>query len=198
MIQFAVETPCDFKDNKLPDVDVTLNVNKEENCRIDFKFYKVPKTNIGWLCFEFWQEKNYFDTGGAPKTQERKSWIGQTNFQGTFFLLQGVPIKMRLSFCSIALEVLIQQDLGCPNKNATGFLLNCSGNPHLTRRRLYSFFNLIYIASFRIQKHFWAISASRDIDFQGFKSKTGSVTFWVSVWEAITQANKHLIPVLWP
>ena len=57
---------------------VTLNVNKEENCRIDFKFYKVPKTNIGWLCFEFWQEKNYFDTGGAPKTQERKSWIGQT------------------------------------------------------------------------------------------------------------------------
>ena len=30
---------------------------------------------------------------------------------------------------------------GCPNKNATGFLLYCSGNTPPTRLRLYSFEN---------------------------------------------------------
>ena len=35
----------------------------------------------------------------------------------------------------------VQCATGCPNKNATGFLLYCSGNTPPTRLRLYSFEN---------------------------------------------------------
>ena len=42
MIQLTVETPCNFPDKKLPVLDVKVNVNTEENNRIDFEFFQKP------------------------------------------------------------------------------------------------------------------------------------------------------------
>ena len=42
MIQLTIETPCKFLDKKLPVLDVKVNVNTEENNRIDFEFFQKP------------------------------------------------------------------------------------------------------------------------------------------------------------
>ena len=39
MIKLTVETPCNFEDGKLPVLDVKVDVNEEENDRIDFQFF---------------------------------------------------------------------------------------------------------------------------------------------------------------
>ena len=45
MIKLTVETPCNFKNQKIPVLDVTVRVNVEENNRIDFEFYEKPTKN---------------------------------------------------------------------------------------------------------------------------------------------------------
>lgn len=45
MIQLTVETPCNFEDNKLPVLDVKVDINEEENYRIDFEFFEKPTRN---------------------------------------------------------------------------------------------------------------------------------------------------------
>ena len=45
MIKLTVETPCNFQDGKMPVLDVKVNVNEEENDRIDFKFFQKPTKN---------------------------------------------------------------------------------------------------------------------------------------------------------
>ena len=45
MIKLTVETPCNFKDKKLPVLDVTVEVNKQENNRLDFEFFEKPSKN---------------------------------------------------------------------------------------------------------------------------------------------------------
>ena len=45
MIRLTVETPCNFVDNKLPVLDVTVNVNVKEHNRIDFEFFEKPTKN---------------------------------------------------------------------------------------------------------------------------------------------------------
>ena len=42
MIKLTVETPCNFENGKLPVLDVTINVNEKEHCRIDFQFFEKP------------------------------------------------------------------------------------------------------------------------------------------------------------
>ena len=45
MIKLTVETPCNFQDGKMPVLDVKVNVNEEENDRIDFEFFQKPTKN---------------------------------------------------------------------------------------------------------------------------------------------------------
>ena len=45
MIKLTVETPCNFADGKLPVLDVTVNINYEEDNRIDFEFFEKPTKN---------------------------------------------------------------------------------------------------------------------------------------------------------
>ena len=45
MIQLTVETPCNFEDNKLPVLDVKVDINETENFRIDFEFFEKPTRN---------------------------------------------------------------------------------------------------------------------------------------------------------
>ena len=45
MIKLTVETPCNFPDGKLPVLDVTVNVNHNEQNRIDFEFFEKPTKN---------------------------------------------------------------------------------------------------------------------------------------------------------
>ena len=45
MIKLTVETPCNFKDGKLPVLDVKVNVNEKEQNRIDFEFFDKPTKN---------------------------------------------------------------------------------------------------------------------------------------------------------
>jgi hypothetical protein len=45
MIQLTVETRCNFEDRKLPVLDVTVDINLDENNRIDFQFFEKPTRN---------------------------------------------------------------------------------------------------------------------------------------------------------
>ena len=45
MIKLTVDTPCNHKDGKLPVLDVKVNVNHDENNRIEFEFYQKPTKN---------------------------------------------------------------------------------------------------------------------------------------------------------
>ena len=45
MIQLTVKTPCNFKDGKLPVLDIKVNINDKEINRIDFEFYEKPTKN---------------------------------------------------------------------------------------------------------------------------------------------------------
>ena len=44
MIKLTIETPCNFPDGKLPVLDVTVNVNSNEQNRIDFEFLRNWRT----------------------------------------------------------------------------------------------------------------------------------------------------------
>ena len=49
MIRLTVETPCNFVDNKLPVLDVTVNVTVNEHNIIVFElFEKSTKKNMGY------------------------------------------------------------------------------------------------------------------------------------------------------
>ena len=45
MVKLTVDTPCNYKDGKLPVLDVKVDVNEEEDNRIDFEFYEKPTKN---------------------------------------------------------------------------------------------------------------------------------------------------------
>ena len=45
MIKLTTETPCNFKDGKIPILDIKVEVNSKENNRIDFEFYQKPTKN---------------------------------------------------------------------------------------------------------------------------------------------------------
>ena len=42
MLKFTIDTPCDHKCNQIAVLDLAVNVNKEENQRIDYEFYEKP------------------------------------------------------------------------------------------------------------------------------------------------------------
>ena len=45
MIKLTVETPCNFEDGKLPVLDVKVNINENEQNRIDYEFFEKPTKN---------------------------------------------------------------------------------------------------------------------------------------------------------
>ena len=45
MIKLTVDTPCDHENGKLPVLDVQVNVNQNEDNRIDFEFFQKPTKN---------------------------------------------------------------------------------------------------------------------------------------------------------
>ena len=45
IIKLTIETLCNFPDGKLPVVDVTVNVNSNEQNGIDFAFFEKPTKN---------------------------------------------------------------------------------------------------------------------------------------------------------
>ena len=45
MIKLTIDTPCNHENGKLPVLDVMVNVNEEENYRIDFEFFEKPTKN---------------------------------------------------------------------------------------------------------------------------------------------------------
>ena len=45
MIQLTVELPCNCIDGKLPVLDVKVDINCEEENRIDFQFFEKPTKN---------------------------------------------------------------------------------------------------------------------------------------------------------
>ena len=45
MIKLTVDTPCSHEDGKLPVLDVKVDVNEEEDNRIDFEFFEKPTKN---------------------------------------------------------------------------------------------------------------------------------------------------------
>ena len=45
MINLTVETPCNFKNGKLPVLDIQVNINKKEMNRIDFEFFEKKTKN---------------------------------------------------------------------------------------------------------------------------------------------------------
>ena len=45
MIKLTTETPCNFKNGKIPILDIKVEVNSKENNIIDFEFYQKPTKN---------------------------------------------------------------------------------------------------------------------------------------------------------
>ena len=42
MLKFTIDTPCNHEDGKIPVLDIKVNINMEENKRLDFEFYEKP------------------------------------------------------------------------------------------------------------------------------------------------------------
>ena len=42
MLKFTIDTPCNHENEKLPVLDLQVNINIEENQRLDFEFYEKP------------------------------------------------------------------------------------------------------------------------------------------------------------
>ena len=45
MLKFTFDTPCSYKENKMPALDIKVNVNHEENERIDYEFFEKATKN---------------------------------------------------------------------------------------------------------------------------------------------------------
>ena len=45
MIKLTVETPCNFKDGKMPVLDIKVRINDKEENRIDFEHFEKPTKN---------------------------------------------------------------------------------------------------------------------------------------------------------
>ena len=46
MIRLTIDTPCNYKDNSIPILDLEVSINQIENNRIDYQFFEKPKKNL--------------------------------------------------------------------------------------------------------------------------------------------------------
>ena len=81
MIKLTIETPCNFKDGKMPVLDVKVNVNKTEQNRIDFEFYekptKNPKVILASSALSFNKKRTILTQEGLRRLRNTKKELGQ-------------------------------------------------------------------------------------------------------------------------
>ena len=80
MIQFTVDTPCNYEDRKLPILDVKVNVNELENNRVDFEFYekttKNPKVILMDSALSFSQKRTILTQECLRRLRNTKKELG--------------------------------------------------------------------------------------------------------------------------
>ena len=81
MIKLTVETPCNFKDGKLPVLDIKVNINDNENNRIDFEFYEKPTQNcrviLASSALSFTKKRTILTQEGLRRLRNTKMELGQ-------------------------------------------------------------------------------------------------------------------------
>ena len=77
MIKLTVETPCNFKDGKLPVLDIKVNINN----RIDFEFYEKPTQNcrviLASSALSFTKKRTILTQEGLRRLRNTKMELGQ-------------------------------------------------------------------------------------------------------------------------
>ena len=80
MIQFTVDTPCNYEDRKLPILDVKVNINEVENNRVDFEFYekttKNPKVILMDSALSFSQKRTILTQECLRRLRNTKKELG--------------------------------------------------------------------------------------------------------------------------
>ena len=81
MIQLTAETPCNSEDGKLAVLDVTVNINEAEHCRIDFEFYekptKYPKVILADSALSFDKKRTILTQEGLRRLRNTKLELGE-------------------------------------------------------------------------------------------------------------------------
>ena len=81
MIKLTVETLCNFKDGKLPVLDIKVNINDNENNRIDFEFYEKPTQNcrviLASSALSFTKKRTILTQEGLRRLRNTKMELGQ-------------------------------------------------------------------------------------------------------------------------
>ena len=80
MIKLTVETPCNFPDGQLPVLDVKVNINVKENCRIDFEFFekktKNPLVILANSALSFSKKRTILTQEGLRRLRNTKIELG--------------------------------------------------------------------------------------------------------------------------
>ena len=93
MIKLTVETPCNFKDGKLPVLDIKVNINQNEMNRIDFEHYEKPTKNprviLANSALSFKKKRTILTQEGLRRLRNTKRELGpevQTKYLNLFML----------------------------------------------------------------------------------------------------------------
>ena len=80
MIKLTVEIPCNFHDGQLPVLDVKVNINVKENCRIDFEFFekktKNPLVILANSALSFSKKRTILTQEGLRRLRNTKIELG--------------------------------------------------------------------------------------------------------------------------
>ena len=123
MIRLTVETPCNSENEKLPVLDVMVNVNDKEHDRIDFEFFEKPTKNprvvLADSALSFSQKRTILTQEGLRRLRNTKIELGavvQKKHLNHFMLKlkkSGYGQKFRteiLDSCLKAYEKMIEDD----------------------------------------------------------------------------------------
>ena len=93
MIKLTVETPCNFKDGKMPVLDIKVRINENEMNRIDFEQYEKPTKNprviLASSALSFKKKRTILTQEGLRRLRNTKRELGpqiQTKYLNLFML----------------------------------------------------------------------------------------------------------------
>ena len=93
MIKLTVETLCNFKDGKIPVLDIKVNINDFESNRIDFEHYEKPTKNprviLASSALSFSKKRTILTQEGLRRLRNTKKELGpevQTKYLNLFML----------------------------------------------------------------------------------------------------------------
>ena len=93
MIKLTVETPCNFKDGKMPVLDIKVRINENEMNRIDFEHYEKPTKNprviLASSALSFKKKRTILTQEGLRRLRNTKRELGpqiQTKYLNLFML----------------------------------------------------------------------------------------------------------------